>query len=205
MAGGTTASTRPAGEKAAGSWQSGSRLGHNQGPPLDAGRAWRAFAWKKARAEGLPKAPLELVRRHVARAAALGLPYPVYASIRLGTGRDVAALLLTGGALLAAPAALRQARLGGLAPGERLLLAGRGGAARAPAEALGIAFAARGPLPDPEPSNGARRRAIRAVLDLQRLPGDTVVLIGPDRRQKAWGEAARLAGFVAAEDYFAGG
>ncbi|MEM1346723.1 MAG: hypothetical protein AAGI34_19375, partial [Pseudomonadota bacterium] len=74
-------------------------VGHNRGPALDAGHAWRRHAWTRARASLAPRAGLEVVRRHVARAAALGLPYPLYASIRLGTGRDVAALMLSGAAL----------------------------------------------------------------------------------------------------------
>ncbi|MGF1445620.1 MAG: hypothetical protein ACFBRM_05405 [Pikeienuella sp.] len=180
-------------------------LGHNLGPSLDPGRGWRRYAWARAKRDGLPKAPIEAVRRHVARAAALGLPYPDYAAIRLGTGRDVAALLFTGGALLCASGEARQARLSRLPRAERLLLAGRGGAAHAPAEALGIGFAARGPLPEPETSEGARRRALRAVLDLPRLPGDAVVLIAPLPRQRAWAEAARLAGFVPATRYFGDG
>ncbi len=178
------------------------RFGHNRGPALDPGRGWRRYAWARAKAEGLPKAPIEVVRRHVARAKALGLTYPAYAAIRLGTGRDVAALLFTGGALLSTPAVVRAARLAALAEAERLLLAGRGAALRAPAEALGLRFAAAGPGPDPEPSDRARRGAIRRVLDLPRLPSDAVVLVAPDPRQKAGAEAARLAGFVPASHYF---
>jgi hypothetical protein len=70
-------------------------IGHNQGPPLESGRSWRAHCWKAARRELLPRLPLEVVRRRVARARQLGLAYPQYASILLGTGRDIVAFLFT--------------------------------------------------------------------------------------------------------------
>ena len=61
-------------------------IGHNQGPPIDGALSWRRFAWKKARAVLVPRRPIEVVRRRVRRATQLGLEYPQYASILLGTG-----------------------------------------------------------------------------------------------------------------------
>ncbi|MGF1552163.1 MAG: hypothetical protein ACFBWO_06645 [Paracoccaceae bacterium] len=55
------------------------RIGHNGGPPLDPGRSFRAYAWKRARAELVPRLPLEIVRRRVRRARELGLDYPANA------------------------------------------------------------------------------------------------------------------------------
>ena len=86
-------------------------IGHNQGPPIEAAVSWRRFAWKKARAKLVPKLPLEIVRRRVRRAAELGLEYPQYASILLGTGRDIVGFLYTCDAL-----GLRLARSGRLEP-----------------------------------------------------------------------------------------
>ncbi|MEM7238801.1 MAG: hypothetical protein AAF501_13400, partial [Pseudomonadota bacterium] len=74
-------------------------IGHNLGPPIEPGRSFRRFAWAKARRELLPKLPLEVLRRRVARARDLGLAYPQYASILLGTGRDVIAFLFTADAV----------------------------------------------------------------------------------------------------------
>ena len=48
-------------------------IGHNQGPPLEAGFSWRKHVWTKARKELLPKLPLEVIRRRVARAQELGV------------------------------------------------------------------------------------------------------------------------------------
>ena len=53
-------------------------IGHNDGPPLVQGRAWRSYIWKRAKTEQLPKLGIETVRRHVRRAAQLGLTYPQY-------------------------------------------------------------------------------------------------------------------------------
>ena len=69
-------------------------IGHNGGPPLS-GHGWRRHCWSRARAELLPRMPLEVVRRRVARAAELGLDYRTYAGLRASTGRDVVAFLFS--------------------------------------------------------------------------------------------------------------
>ncbi|MEL6218551.1 MAG: hypothetical protein AAFR79_08795 [Pseudomonadota bacterium] len=181
-------------------------MGHNAGPRLEPGRRWRTYCWTRAKRDGLPKAPLELVKRHVKRAAALGLSYPRYAAVRLGTGRDLAALLFTGAALGLRWGRVRDAEAAHLlaleGPAERLLLAGRG----VPVEGFWLDplyFEAAGPLPA-QPCTAAKAgKAIRAVTGLRRLPGDTVLLVGRFEDQKPWSEAARLAGFMTAEEYFA--
>lgn len=183
-------------------------IGHNDGPPLDPGRSWRRFAWRKARAAIAPPAPLEVVRRHVRRARALGLPYPVYASIRLGTGRDVRALMVTGRALgqrrrIGAEALC--ARLASVEAAELLLLSRAVPApAGRPALALGLRFAAAGPAPHAGAGWGEVRAAVLALTRARALPRDTVVMIGSGDREKAWATAAALARFVPAADYGAG-
>lgn len=181
------------------------RFGHNAGPPLETGRAWRTYCWRRAKRDGLPRAPLELVRRHVKRAAALGLSYPRYAAVRLGTGRDLAALLFTGAAV-----GLRRSRLGeaeeqrllALAEAaERLLIAGQGVVVE-PLALGAIRFDAAGPLPEAPRTTPRAAEAIRAITRLRRLPGDAVLLVGRHPGQKRWSEASRLAGFVTAEEYF---
>ena len=187
-------------------------IGHNGGPPLDPGVRWRAHCWRKARAELAPRLPLEIVRRRVARARELGLAYPAYASILLGTGRDVVGFLFTADALAlrlqrdARIAEAAAARLAGLVRCDRLLIA-----PTADPEALreGLA-AAHGPVidavgaepADPAPPSG--RAAIRALLDPRRLPGDAVVMVGVHPRERAWAEAANLARFLGADAYFGG-
>ena len=81
-------------------------LGHNGGPTMEAGRAWRRFAWTKAREELLPTRPLDVVRMRVRRARELGLDYTAYASIRAASGHDVVALLFSSNALRVGPRAV---------------------------------------------------------------------------------------------------
>ncbi|MEM1383974.1 MAG: hypothetical protein AAGG06_10065 [Pseudomonadota bacterium] len=198
--------TRLAGETVAG-------IGHNQGPPLEPGRSWRRHVWKKARAALVPHLPLEIVRLRVARARQLGLSYPTYASVRLGTGRDIVAFLFTSAALDLPPGAARvparQAdHLARLIDCERLLMADVTEADRlreALVRAHGPLFAAIGPGPDPQAGLGPGRAAIRAILDPMKLPGDAVVMIGALAAERDWADAARLAKFLPAESYFAEG
>src|SRR5690606_16912382 len=187
-------------------------IGHNQGPPLEPGRSWRAHCWQKARRDLLPKLPLEVVRRRVARARQLGLAYPQYASILLGTGRDIVAFLFTSDGLglrlereLRVPQPVVQ-KLAGLQGCDRLLLAGAGSDLPALGQALAerrISIAALAAAPPPGARRGEGRAAIRAMLDPHRLPGDAVVMIGTAPHERAWADAARLAGFLPAEAYFA--
>jgi len=61
-------------------------IGHNGGPPLDPGIAWRAFCWKKAHARAW-KTPLrEIALARLARAEALGISYREYTAALLDTG-----------------------------------------------------------------------------------------------------------------------
>ncbi|MGF1503366.1 MAG: hypothetical protein ACFBSD_16300 [Paracoccaceae bacterium] len=186
-------------------------IGHNDGPPLDAGRSWRAFSWKQARAEALPRAPLEVVRRRVARARALGLTYPAYASILLGTGRDVVAFLFTAEAVGLAVRrggwSLREdraMRLRALERCQRLLIAPPPVEEIAPALRRAQNLVIEGVAPRPaEPASLPRARsAIRGVLDPLKLPSDAVVMVGTAPEERDWSEAGRLAKFLAAEAYF---
>ena len=189
-------------------------IGHNQGPPLDPDRSWRAHCWRAARRRLAPRLPLEIVRRRVARAKALGLEYPQYASILLGTGRDVVAFLFTSDALgLRLERQLRidtaaRAKVARLQQSERLLFCRSGDE---PALALAmldasaqLPFLAAGRSPVAPATVPAGRTAIRGVLDPLRLPGDAVVMIGTERDERVWAEAARLAKFLPATAYTIG-
>jgi len=191
-------------------------IGHNQGPPLDPARSWRRFAWKTARAALMPKLPLEVVRRRVRRAAELGLEYPAYASILMGTGRDIVGFMFTCDALgmrLVRGLSVDEvppdvaAKLRGLAGCAKIL------AARAPADPLrlcqhlsagpGLIFDAGAALPGRAEVPWAEgRAAIRAALQPLKLPADAVVMVGTDPAERRWADAARLAQFLPAERYF---
>jgi hypothetical protein len=187
-------------------------IGHNGGPPLDPGQRWRAHCWRKARAELAPRLPLEIVRRRVARARELGLAYPAYASILLGTGRDVIGFLFTAEAVRlrlekdARIAEAAAAKLAGLIRCDRLLLA----PTPDPKALRDSLAAAHGPIIDSigAPPDAAAPRAgaaaIRRLLAPRRLPGDAVVMIGARPEERDWAEAGRLARFLGADAYFGG-
>jgi hypothetical protein len=178
-----------------------SLIGHNNGPPLDPGQRGRAHAWRVARRALAPRLPLEVVRRRVARARELGLAYPVYASILLGTGRDVVAFLVTHDALMARARAeigmaeQRKARLEAVRRCHRVLASPDPAGPAFPFDAV-IAAPREGAAPR---IGGA---VLRAGLDPMRLPGDAVVMIGARADQREWAEAARLARFIAADAFF---
>ncbi|MEQ9813425.1 MAG: hypothetical protein RLO50_11660 [Azospirillaceae bacterium] len=48
---------------------------HNGGPPLEPGRSWRRFCWRKARKAAFALPPPEVWRRRLKQAQALGLTY----------------------------------------------------------------------------------------------------------------------------------
>lgn len=186
-------------------------IGHNQGPPLEAGRSWRTHCWRRARRDLMPKLPLEVIRRRVARARQLGLAYPQYASILLGTGRDIVAFLFTSDGLglrleheARMPRHVAQ-KLVGLERCDRLLLAESGADIAVLRQTLAdrrIPFAALAPAPARHAAWSEGRAAIRALLDPCRLPGDAVVMVGTSAEERGWADAARLAGFLPAESYF---
>ncbi|MXQ07975.1 hypothetical protein GQ651_08970 [Alphaproteobacteria bacterium GH1-50] len=179
-------------------------IGHNNGPTMEKGRAWRRYAWTRARADLLPKLPLEVARRRVRRARELGIDYASYAGIRAATGRDIVALLFSTNAL----AALRDLNI----PEERdaTVQAVRG------ADLLAMV------QPPIDPHTFRERhpvfiRAARApgiasswretggaLADLRgAVPADGVVVIGATHLERDWVAAGRLAGFIKADRYFA--
>jgi hypothetical protein len=192
--------------------EGGPGIGHNQGPPITEGFGFRKIAWRKAREALMPRLPLEVLKRRVARAKELGLAYPAYASILAGTGRDVVAFLFTSHALglrLARAEALpeaKAARLREIAGAGRLLLGPEAADAGALAEALErerrVAFRAARPSPSLSAPLLVGREAVWALLAPLKLPADGVVMIGDRAEERDWAEAARLGRFMAAGAYF---
>ncbi|MEM7176870.1 MAG: hypothetical protein AAGD47_15035 [Pseudomonadota bacterium] len=187
-------------------------IGHNRGPSLDPGRGFRKHAWKKARADLMPRLPLEVVRRRVARAKALGLDYPQYASILLGTGRDIVAFLFTSEAIrlrvdrgLGLPEHERR-KLAEITGCDRLLMTPIGSdpirVGRLLAERQNLVFAQLGTAPPEHARPGIAQEAIRALLDPLKLVGDQVVMIGTRVPERGWADAAKLARFLPAERFF---
>ncbi len=183
------------------------QMGHNRGPSLEEGVAWRKHCWTEARRALLPTLPLEVVRLRVQRARDLGLDYRSYATVRATSGHDVVALLFSSNALrlfapLPALSPARAARLvhlrgcdrlaavhAPLSPGQVMALSG---------QALDAAMTA--------PGAGAGWRVTRDMLHSflrdRRLPRDGVVVIGDTDTERGWVAAAALAGYVGAARYF---
>ena len=185
-------------------------IGHNQGPPLDGAVSFRRFAWKKARKELLPRLPLEVLKRRVHRAQQLGLAYPAYASILLGTGRDIVGFLFTCDALgmrLSKTVDLPEDVATKLRSLERVdtMLAAEHDRSNVMPDLLSseIVFASATHLPRPDAMPDDGRLAIRAALDPLKLPGDAVVMIGTQAHERDWADAAKLARFIPSETYFA--
>ena len=178
-------------------------LGHNQGPTMDKGRGWRRYAWTRARAELLPKMPIEIVRRRVKRARELGLDYKTYAGIRATTGRDVIAFLFSDNALRlmrdAQIEASRAAKLGTLRQADCLALI------HPPHDPVRVALvndvvlrAAK--APGLAANWGETRDAIIALKES--IPADGVVVVGETWLERDWCAAARLGGYLPADRYF---
>lgn len=175
-------------------------IGHNGGPSLAQGRGWRRHAWAKARRDLMPRMPLEVVRRRVSRARALGLDYPTYATVRASTGRDIVGFLLSGNALGLHRAGAEMpddivARLHAVEGCRRVGLIDR---AEVPPP-LDACHKAPGPF-----ATYAQQRA-RIGAARAGLPADGVILIGAAPWEPDWVASGRLAGFVPAERYFDGG
>ena len=181
-------------------------IGHNGGPSLEEGTAWRTHCWREARVSLLPSLPIEVVRLRVARARELGLPYRTYAGIRASTGQDVIGFLFSSNALRLLRASDR------LSPESQVRLSSLAGAARvgiaqpplSPPSLLALApLEAAHPAPPAILPWGEMRDRLRAILRERRRPGEAYVLVGETALEREWVEAGRLAGFLTGSAYFA--
>lgn len=180
-------------------------IGHNGGPSVAEGLAWRTHCWRQARTALLPTLPIEVLRTRVRRAAELGLDYRTYASVRAQTGHDVVAFLFSSNALRVAPQRVRMPE--GFAAKLDTVRADRIGLT------LGrlspdVVLASNPELDraDMAPALMARwsevGQQLRAILGT--VPGDRVLLVGDQVLERDWCAAGRLAGYLPAERYFGG-
>jgi len=177
---------------------------------MEPGFGWRKHAWGRARKALIPNTmPLEILRLRVARARALGLDYKTYASIRATSGRDVMAFLFSGNAL-----ALRPGRVAVPGPERPRLLAldgqaGRIAAIYAPAHPVAVLAANAGVLdhaaaaPAFTDGWGRVRTRLMGLLGEANTSPDGVVLVSATAVEREWCGAARLAGIIPADRFFA--
>ncbi len=187
-------------------------IGHNGGPKR-LGRGWQRHCWTQSRKALIGKRmPIEVVRTRIKRARELGLEYPQYASILLGSGRDVVGFLFTVDGLqlrlrkrLELPETVQE-KLQGL---DRVTLMGFApsgedtDAFRAEvSDVAGAPFASVGPEAEVPLGWSTARAAVRAVLDPLKLPSDAVVMIGTEDFEAQMAQAAKLARFIPSAEYF---
>lgn len=182
------------------------KIGHNNGPTMEQGFAFRKHAWAKARADLLPSLPIEILRGRVKRAQALGLPYKTYASVRASTGRDIVGFLFSNNALRM----LRPAQPSPRAPLLEHVNADLAALIHAPLSAAQVqdTLATQGltvtTAPAPHFADGWSdiAAAVQTPLRDRRLPFDGVMVIGDTAHERDWCAAGRLAGFMTSESYF---
>lgn len=188
-------------------------IGHNQGPTTKHGVGWQRYAWKRARADLLGNmVPLQIVRLRVKRAQELGLSYPQYASILMGTGRDITAFLFTVDGLqlrlrreLEMPEKVSE-KLQGLEKCDLLAFAPSGEKAKAfrmeLSDIAGVPFVHSTPELTPSVNWSEAKLAVRAALDPIKLPGNAVVMIGTRKVEETWATAGKIARFIPSTEYF---
>lgn len=178
-------------------------IGHNSGRVVEPGHTWRAHVWRKARADLLPRLPIEVVRRRVKRAAELGLPYKTYAGIRASTGHDLIGFLFSSNAL-------RVFRENQAIPPDRVAIL----AARKDCLRVGLAHRPVPPAALVPPLDrafeapvfggtwGDLRADLRAVVRDCSVPADRFVLIGDTAAERDWSVALKAAGYLPSDSYF---
>ena len=172
------------------------RIGHNQGPALDAVVSWRHVAWRKSHRRLWRPPPAEVARRRGARAAELGLSYRQYTAVLLDRGARVEALVFTAAALRGddgRPRGNVAEKLDRLARCRVLFLGPH-------AEALlaRLADSGRGVLAEAgdDPSPWLRRH---------RLPPATAVMIGDGEAERPRAARADLGLYLWRQAYFGAG
>ncbi|SMX33475.1 hypothetical protein [Actibacterium lipolyticum] len=185
-------------------------LGHNNGPTMAGGTAWRTHCWTKARQSLLPTLPLEIVRQRVRRANEIGLDYKTYATVRATTGRDIVAFLFSSNALdLRKPSDVvpddRAAKLKAIQGCGRLLAAHQPLDPATVAEqlaAMGIVFHHSVAAPTFTESWSQIKTRMDAALAHRKLPGAGVLMVGDTEWERDWSVAGRMAGYLSAQRYF---
>lgn len=178
-------------------------IGHNSGRVDEPGKAWRTYVWTKARQQLMPKLPIEVIRRRVARAKELGLPYKTYAGLRASSGDDLIGFMFSSNALNVLRAADnvpsdKAAKIDALKDTRTI------GLAHAPIDPAKLTPPLQTAYHAPKPLAPwvQTRDALRDVLANAGCPASRIVLICETELEREWAEAGRLAGVLPAARYF---
>lgn len=176
-------------------------IGHNKGPSMEGGHSWRRHVWTKARADLLPKLPLEVVRLRVRRAKQLGLPYKTYAGIRATTGHDLIGFLFSANGL-----GLHQPRsslpLGVVDKLDDLIATKRLGLETFAGQLSAVPLDHCAMAPRVHASWSTVRKEMQQVFKDIGQPADRFVIIGNGPFEPQWAQAAKTAGFLTGDAYF---
>jgi hypothetical protein len=179
---------------------------------MNVGTGWQKHCWGKARADLLPKLPIEVIRTRLKRAKELGLDYKAYASVRAKTGHDIVALLFSSNALrvLRADHDMREqdaAQLRALVRCDRMLAVSaplKPQVVKARLAEQNIDFSNAISAPTIAFSLRQTRDTLRTALSPSKVPGDKVLVIGDTMLEADWANIARLGAYLPAETYFSG-
>lgn len=178
-------------------------IGHNSGFVAEPGQAWRTHVWRKARTDLLPRLPIEIVRRRVKRAAALGLPYKTYAGIRASSGHDLIGFLFSSNALRVLKDGQRVpqdrcAALNALKDCKQIGLVHR----PIRLDAVTPPMAQSYPAPAFAGTWSDMRDHLRDIIYTIGTPADRFVLIGETATEREWAGAIKAAGYLSGDAYF---
>lgn len=179
-------------------------IGHNSGRVDEPGKSFRAFAWGRARRQLMPKLPIEIVRRRVARAKELGLPYKTYVGLRAASGDDLIGFMFSSNAL----GLLRRSKT--LSADKVLKIdalrdAVTIGLAQAPVSPADMTPPLQKAYPAPRPLApwSSLRNDLGEIFADTKRPASRFVLICDTALEAEWADAARMAGTLPADQYFA--
>ena len=178
------------------------RIGHNGGPPLEL--TSNALLWRRASKKAWKTPPREIAMRRLDQAEALGLSYREFASVLMDRGRRLSALIFAPGTVdVRQPEVRRKFKALGQ-PKLLLLIDRRPGAWTPGAEQhlSGKPTAIRW-LPKGAYVPMLSATVARFLAEHSLMPGEAA-MIGGNGDDLAAAEAAGLAVFKWATDYFAG-
>ena len=178
------------------------KIGHNGGPPLELTST--ALLWRRASKKAWKTPPREIALRRLAQAESLGVTYREFTATLMDRGRRLSALVFAPGTVDVREPGVRRkfATLGD--PKILLLIDRRPGAWVPGAEKhLGPKEMAIRWLPAGAYTEAITGSIARFLAEHSLMPGETV-MVGRSDADLAAAEAAGLAVFKWATDYFAG-
>ncbi len=178
------------------------RIGHNGGPPLEL--TSNALLWRRASTKAWKTPPREIALRRLAQAEALGVTYREFTSVLMDRGRRLSALVFAPGTVdVREPAVRRKFKTLG-EPKVLLLIDRRPGAWVPGAEKhLGDKPMTIRWLPAGGYTEAITGSITRFLAEHSLMPGETI-MVGRNDADLAAAEAAGLAVFKWATDYYAG-